>query len=447
MSETRRAFLYRTFVVGPVVMAIGMETDRAAAQGGPDCTLPKPPPATRFIPNEPKVVTRLSAAEIAGAGKETQLQQFRDAVGLVRNLPDTDVISWAKEVAQHCLNCAPANTNNVHYNWQFVTWHRAYLYFLERILRTLGKQNDLRLVYWDWENPKSRVLPEIYVPSGQPLFWGNRGNLSGPNWPLPDWKVDVQPLLAIPAFSTFGGTATQRSPVPAVYGGPHAQVHNNFSPGDMANLQFSPRDPVFYAHHGNIDRLWSSWVAAGHKNPDFGNARVFFYDETRKWRFVLMNDLRDESKLGYKYSSLMKPRTPVRNLREFALQKAGPRFKVPSAAVAKITALAPTSHFLVATNIQNLDRFPNYPTDFAIFVGSQAAGAEAATAKGFLGVVSRVRSGEHAHGEPLSVALDATGKLTESKTEVDLSIAPIDEAGKTTAASVPLVADKISFVG
>src|SRR5437667_6428595 len=102
MPQTRRAFLHQTFVVGPVVMALGIEADRAAAQGGPECTLPSPPPATRFTPNEPKVVPRLSAAELGAPGKETQLQQFRNAVGLVRNLPEADGISWTKEIAEHC---------------------------------------------------------------------------------------------------------------------------------------------------------------------------------------------------------------------------------------------------------------------------------------------------------------------------------------------------------
>jgi polyphenol oxidase len=446
MSLTRRGFLHQTFVVGPVVMALGIEVDWVHAQGGPDCTLPPPPPAKRFVPNEPKVVTRLSAAEIGAPGKETQLKQFRDAVGIVRNLPDTNVISWTKEIAQHCLNCAPSNTKNVHYNWQFLTWHRAYLYFLERILRTLSTYNDLRLVYWDWENPKSRVLPEIYAPSGQPLFWANRGNLSGPNWPLTDSKVNVQPLLAIRDFSDFGGTATQNAPRPAAYGGPHAQVHNNFSPGDMANLQFSPRDPVFYGHHGNIDRLWTSWVAAGHKNPDFGQDKVFFYDETRTWRFVLMNDLRNESKLGYKYSTLMKPKTPVNQLRQFAFQKVGARFKLPSNAMPKIMAAAPTPTFLLIQNIKSIDRFPQ-AIEFGIFLGSPAVGVEAASAKGFLGSVAEIRSGEHAHQGPLSAALEVTGKLSDAKDEVDLTIAPLDDAGKTSAAAIPLVADKITLIG
>lgn len=448
MSLTRRQFVYRTMVVGPVVMAVGLETDWAGAQEGPECTLPKPPPAKRFIPNEKKIVPRLSAAEISAPGKEGQLKDFRAAIGQIRALPDTDVISWTKEIAQHCINCAPSNTNNIHYNWQFLTWHRAYLYFLERIARSLSKQDDLRLVYWDWDNAKARVLPEIYAPKDQPLYWDNRGNLSGPWWPLTDDQVDVQPLLAIPDFATFGGTATQNAPRPAAYLGPHANVHNNFKlNGDMRNLQFSPRDPVFYAHHGNVDRLWSSWAAiAGHKNPDFGDARVFFYDETRTWRFVLLNDLRDESKLGYRYSSLMKPKTPPSRLRQFVIQKPGPRFKLPIEAVSRSAATATGPNFLVIQNIRNLDKLGAEASEFGVFVGSPPVGADAKLAKGFLGKVGEIATDGHVHTGPLSVALDVSGKLAESKGDIELTVAPLDDYGKTTAAAVPLVADRIALI-
>jgi hypothetical protein len=90
MSMTRRTFLRQTLVVGPVVMTLWMETEDAAAQGGAECTLPTGQ-AQRFVPNEPKVVTRISAAELATKGP--QLKQFRDAIGMVRNLPPTDAIS------------------------------------------------------------------------------------------------------------------------------------------------------------------------------------------------------------------------------------------------------------------------------------------------------------------------------------------------------------------
>ncbi|HSF39512.1 MAG TPA: tyrosinase family protein [Thermoanaerobaculia bacterium] len=458
MAISRRSFVRQTLYLGPVAMAFWIEKDVAWAWAGQcglpvqgkDCTLPDPGEAKRFVPNEPKVQTRYSAREMAQSSMATQLQQFRDAICKVRDLPPDDVISWTKLVAQHCINCASSNTNNIHYNWQFLPWHRGLLYFLERSLRKLSGHDDLRLVYWDWESSQSRTLPSIYAPPDQPLYWANR-KLDGPRWPLKDSDVDVQPSLAVPDFARFGGTSVQRQPVPIAYSGPHAPVHNAFSPGDMANLQFSPRDPVFYAHHGNIDRLWSSWVAAGHKNPDFGDAKVYFYDENRVWSYVLMNDLRDETKLGYKYSSLMQPRVRVSTLQEFSAARSANRVTLAAPTLRKVRQAGPD--FLLIRNIQNLERLPESTVDFGIFHGAPAVGTQAEGAPGFLGKVSRVLSESHNHPSPLSAALNVTDRLggmapeRDGASTLELTVAPLDDAGKTSAEAIPLVAEDVSVVG
>src|SRR5262249_18810068 len=154
-------------------------------------------------------------------------------------------------------------------------------------------------------------------------------------------------------------------------------------------------------------------------NPNFGDARVFFYDETKTWRFVLMNDLRDESKLGYRYSTLMQPKIPVNRLRQFALQKTGARFKLTSDAKARITAATANPHDLIIQNIRYLEKFPQ-ATEFGIFLGSPPVGAEVESAPGFLGRVADVQSEGHAHSGPLSAALDVTGKLAAGGDELDL---------------------------
>lgn len=446
MPVSRRGFIRQTLVVGPVTLAFWIETDWASAQGA-ECTLPNPGTALPFVPNEPRIVTRFSAAELTDPSRATQLKQFRDAIKIVRNLPATNVVSWTKQIAQHCIHCASSNADNIHFNWQFLPWHRGLLYFLERVLRKLSGHDDLRLPYWDWENSASRTLPSIYVPSGQPLFWSNR-HLTGPDWPLSNADVSVQGLLSVPTFRVFGGTATQGAPTPATFSGPHANVHNAFAPGDMADLQFSPRDPVFYAHHGNIDRLWSSWVAAGHQNPDFGSAKVFFYDENKKWRSILFNDLRNEAKLGYKYSSLMTPRVPVGPMTLFSMARVGPQMRMQTEALERIRRSGP--HFLVIENVKKLETLAQDAVRYGIFSGRPEVGTQSATARGFLGKLSRVQSSGHDHRGPLSGVLDVTEKAQPLAEEtggvVDLYVAPLDAEGKTTAPAIPLEADELSLL-
>jgi len=33
----------------------------------------------------------------------------------------------------------------------------------------------------------------------------------------------------------------------------------------MGNLGFAARDPIFFAHHSNIDKLWSNWNSVGRR--------------------------------------------------------------------------------------------------------------------------------------------------------------------------------------
>jgi hypothetical protein len=454
MEIQRRSFIRRVLAAGPLSTVLLFETESLFGQA--DCTLPTPPPATRFTPAEPKVVNRISSADLNAPSRTSQLSQFRGAFGAIQALPSTDVIGWTKQIAQHCLNCAVSDQNNIHFNWQFLTWHRALLYFLERILRKLPGSaggDDLRLVYWDWENPSSRVLPAIFGPTGQPLYRSNRGNLKGPNWPLTDDDVDVQPSLATPSFSLFGGTAVQQKPVPIAFTGPHASVHNNFDPGDMADLQYSPRDPVFYAHHSNIDRLWSSWVAAGHSNPDFGDAKVYFYDETRTWRYVLMNDLKDETKLGYHYSTLMAPTASVKSFRTFSLSKIGNNNFVAMAApdFTELNSKPNAPRYLLIQGIQGLEKSSEKATRYGIFTRDVPVGTLATAESGYIGKFSQVLSSGHDHRAPLSAGLTVTGKLAaimpKAGVALNLYVASLGADRKTSGAGIPLAADNVSIVG
>jgi tyrosinase len=48
---------------------------------------------------------------------------------------------------------------------------------------------------------------------------------------------------------------------------PHGTVHNNIGK-DIWDIRRSARDPIFWLHHANIDRLWTVWTKnRGRKNP------------------------------------------------------------------------------------------------------------------------------------------------------------------------------------
>ncbi|XP_073281590.1 aureusidin synthase-like, partial [Primulina huaijiensis] len=72
------------------------------------------------------------------------------------------------------------------------------------------------------------------------------------------------------------------------------------------------RDPIFFAHHSNIDRMWSIWKTLGGrrqdiKDRDYLDASLLFYDENAQMVRVKVRDCLDSTKLGYVYQDVEIP--------------------------------------------------------------------------------------------------------------------------------------------
>ena len=78
---------------------------------------------------------------------------------------------------------------------------------------------------------------------------------------------------------------------------------------DMGNFYSAARDPIFYAHHSNVDRLWTVWNKIGgrrkdHTDPDFLDAEFIFYDENARMVRVKVKDALDTTRLGVSYEKV-----------------------------------------------------------------------------------------------------------------------------------------------
>jgi tyrosinase len=140
----------------------------------------------------------------------------------------------------------------------FLPWHRAYLVFFDNAAR--DQNPDAILPWWDWTSDASHQngLPAAYTAGGEALESGPMPAIDGqparrttrnPSDPggLPTAQ-QVEDVLNLTDFRDFSNQLQD------IHDGVHGWVG-----GDMGSIGTSAFDPVFWAHHAMIDRVWYLW--------------------------------------------------------------------------------------------------------------------------------------------------------------------------------------------
>uniref|UniRef100_A0A8R7QME0 Tyrosinase copper-binding domain-containing protein n=1 Tax=Triticum urartu TaxID=4572 RepID=A0A8R7QME0_TRIUA len=86
---------------------------------------------------------------------------------------------------------------------------------------------------------------------------------------------------------------------------------------NMGTYYSAGRDPLFYPHHNNIDRLWQAWcdigTAHGYRghvdftDPDWLDSSFLFYDEESRMVRITVRDVLDTEKLQYRFDGVGTP--------------------------------------------------------------------------------------------------------------------------------------------
>ena len=246
----------------------------------------------------------------------SEITKLKDAYQAMRNLDTSDPNDprgFQRQANIHCFMCSEGGSSQwVHGSWKFFAWHRAYLYFHERILGKLINDMEFRLPYWDWDVSSHRRIPGAYMSPNNatnPLFNSTRAMSATDELLDEDVGEDVmEAALTAADFDDFGGTASDNgTPELAPHGNVHVAV-GGFT-GDMSAFDTAARDPVFYAHHSNVDKMWSDWNKgdSAHTNPTssaFLNLSWNFYDENKVWRSITASQvLNHENQLRYEYGT------------------------------------------------------------------------------------------------------------------------------------------------
>lgn len=208
-----------------------------------------------------------------------QVEALRDAFEDMQKI--TDDRGYAYYAGQHGLPL-PKECRIAHGQPAFLPWHRAYLYEFEQALRDNGR-HDVMLPWWDWT--KTREIPAAYAeetrPNGlpNPLFSAAistlaraQGEQASPAEEEGWWWT--RELAEVPSTFRQPGRLQTDLPSPGEIQGVmsepdyesfrreiekfHGEVHM-WVGGHMGNLPFAAFDPIFWAHHCMIDRLWWEW--------------------------------------------------------------------------------------------------------------------------------------------------------------------------------------------
>jgi len=181
---------------------------------------------------------------------------YAAAISAMQALPGTDPRNWHRQAEIHYDFCR-------HGSWLILPWHRAYLWYFEEICRELTGRNDFALPYWDWT--RDPQIPAIFWDESSALFHSAR--TATPSSSAPDFTTGptvIDNILSETNFIALAGDpvalndASEHGPAAGpLETTPHNGIHN-FVGGDMGTLM-SPLDPIFWTHHGRVDRLWVEW--------------------------------------------------------------------------------------------------------------------------------------------------------------------------------------------
>jgi tyrosinase len=212
----------------------------------------------------------------------------------------------------------PLPISCVHGTPLFLPWHRAYLYYFEQhLLDAMPHGSQVSLPWWDWSAQAG--VPAAYADAKLP---GNKENpLAGaPVTGIPDAQfkqenvpkvertdrtpgptgpghgsaglpsaAQVKTVLALNDFEDF---TTQVEDL-------HNQVHT-WVGGTMNEIPIAAFDPLFWAHHAMIDRIWSLWQLA---HPGAGVGSVPHDHPLGPFPTLTVGQTLSVAGLGYDYAA------------------------------------------------------------------------------------------------------------------------------------------------
>ncbi len=269
---------------------------------------------------------------------------YRKGVEVMKTKPATDPTSWAYQAAIHGTYSTPAQpiwNQCQHGSYYFLSWHRMYLYYFEKIVRKSSGDPSFALPYWNYSDvPAQAVMPEEFrqpADASNTFYVAQRNPSINAGAALPPSVVSYSVAFGFTNFLAptgsglgFGG---QIIPAPAHFTGPpgriesqpHNIVHSTIG-GWMGDPNTAAQDPIFWLHHANIDRLWEKWLELGDgrsnptENEIWMNTPFTFYDADKEDFVTIMGKdiLKTAAQLNYTYDDVPLTALAKKDLKAFS---------------------------------------------------------------------------------------------------------------------------------
>ncbi len=196
----------------------------------------------------------VSAQTIRKPGSELTSSERSAYVNAIKDLSSSDVANLANE-HNRLFN------DGIHDADEFLPWHRIFIRFFEELVQS--QNPDVTLPYWDWYEYTT------WSRSATDLLKNNSGGLlgllgytiieTGSPW---NYTRGTQSSWTPRSVNLAQSSVTIFSDdiegqLPSFSNGPHNTGHV-FIGGTM-NSGPSPGDPIFYLHHGMVDKVWADW--------------------------------------------------------------------------------------------------------------------------------------------------------------------------------------------
>lgn len=261
---------------------------------------------------------------------QRDLVALDSAIKVMKTLPCENPLSWYYQGAIHAVppqvpsdyplcqsfatshNLLTAWNNCTHDHAQgnvkeipihFLTWHRLYIYHLEKVVRKLSGYADFALPYWNYANamdgtPGNRMMPAPLRDSAKSIFELSRFADINAGKPIEGAAVRALSLTKLFQNSVYAEFSSDFE------GGLHGTIHdyvgagndgtnNIYNPiygtnmqggGIMAWVPSAGFDPVFWLHHAEVDHIWQMWT-------NKTNVRVTLAElQDKPWPYVFFDE-------------------------------------------------------------------------------------------------------------------------------------------------------------